>query len=96
MSHSWVAEASEISKVVGAAPVVLPGAALAVTDPVVELELPVGVGFEPLPQAVSAAAAKTPATTNVLREIQPGWAISTSARVDIVGFASSLPLFAVA
>ncbi|WP_245672387.1 hypothetical protein [Nocardia anaemiae] len=89
MSHSWVADASEISRVVVGALVVLP-ALVAVADPVVELELPVGAGLESLPQAVSATAAKIPATTSVLREIQRGCGIGTSARVGIVGFESAI------
>jgi hypothetical protein len=86
MSHSWVAAASEICGLPGLAPEEPVGALVAEADPVVEPELP--VGFDPLPQAVRAAAAKAPASSSVLRAIQRRCGIGTS-RVDIVGIESA-------
>ncbi|MGY1896329.1 hypothetical protein ACW9HG_12960 [Nocardia gipuzkoensis] len=89
MSHSWIAAASEISGLAGVTrPEVVPG--VAVADAVVELELPVGSGLVSLPQAVNAAAARAPATSRVLREIQRLYGIGTSGRVGIVGIESAI------
>ncbi|MEV6430147.1 hypothetical protein [Nocardia sp. NPDC051463] len=88
MSHSWVADASETGGVVGLGAAVPLGALVA--DPVVDAELPVGAESVLVPHAVSAAAAKTPATRSVLREIQRGCGIGTSARVDIVRIESAI------
>ncbi|BDU01556.1 hypothetical protein IFM12276_45840 [Nocardia sputorum] len=63
---------------------------VAVADAVVELELPVGAGPESLPQAVNAAAARAPATSRVLREIQRLYGMGTSGRVGIVGIESAI------
>ncbi|MEU4343221.1 hypothetical protein AB0H00_18415 [Nocardia sp. NPDC023852] len=54
------------------------------------VELSVGAGLDSLPQAVSAAAAQTPAISSVLREIQRLCGIGTSARVGIVGIESAI------
>ncbi|WP_245547944.1 hypothetical protein [Nocardia pneumoniae] len=87
MSHSWFAAASEISGLAGVVrPVVVPG----VADAVVEDALPVGAGLGSLPHAVKAAAAKTPAISRELREIQRLYGIGTSGRVGIVGIESAI------
>jgi hypothetical protein len=87
MSHSWVAAASEICGLLGLALEEPVGALVADAEAVVEPELP--VGFDPVAQAVSAAAAEAPASNSVLRVIQRRCGIGTS-RVDIVGIESAI------